>query len=37
VFGGKWTTSRALGENVALAADLILGGKSAHQGPNGIH
>jgi glycerol-3-phosphate dehydrogenase len=37
VFGGKWTTSRALGENVASAADLILRGKSAHQGPNGIH
>jgi glycerol-3-phosphate dehydrogenase len=37
VFGGKWTTSRALGENVASAADVILRGKSAHQGLNGIH
>jgi glycerol-3-phosphate dehydrogenase len=30
VFGGKWTTSRALGENVASAADVILRGRSAH-------
>jgi glycerol-3-phosphate dehydrogenase len=36
VFGGKWTTSRALGENVASAAEMILRGKSSHQASNGI-